>query len=310
MKSSSYCRRCAGVIHAAGVLDDDLLLQQDWNRFSRVMAPKVAGAWHLHTLTRAEFPGLLRAVLFRRFAARLSRPGQPCGGERFPGCAGASSPRAGTARIEHQLERMGRGGRRRRAQDRRAHQDERNRHHCASQGLQVLERLLRTVIESGGRGSHRLAGVHGRGGFRSRSSPTSRPAASASVPNSPSFSRNMRRRLPHRRPALLLAHVRSQVAKVLGLGPSKAIDLQHGFFELGMDSLTAVELRNRLQASLGCTLASTLAFDYPTIEGLLEHLLQKLSSLGFALESLPETKEEKPRIWRTWIDSRKTRSEP
>ena len=40
------CRRCAGSSTAAGVLDDGVLLQQDWARFARVMAPKVEGAWN------------------------------------------------------------------------------------------------------------------------------------------------------------------------------------------------------------------------------------------------------------------------
>lgn len=42
-----------GIVHAAGVLDDGILLQQNWQRFTRVMAPKVSGAWNLHTLTQA-----------------------------------------------------------------------------------------------------------------------------------------------------------------------------------------------------------------------------------------------------------------
>src|SRR5262249_21952592 len=41
-----------GVVHAAGVLDDGVLLQQSWERFEKVLAPKVAGAWNLHRLTR------------------------------------------------------------------------------------------------------------------------------------------------------------------------------------------------------------------------------------------------------------------
>lgn len=42
-----------GLVHAAGVLDDGVLQQLDWQRFTRVMAPKVAGAWNLHQLTRS-----------------------------------------------------------------------------------------------------------------------------------------------------------------------------------------------------------------------------------------------------------------
>ena len=49
--------------------------------------------------------------------------------------------------------------------------------------------------------------------------------------------------------------------------------LQAGLPDIGMDSLMAVELRNRLEASLKCALPATLAFEYPTIEALADHLL-------------------------------------
>src|SRR5262249_9062482 len=51
---------------------------------------------------------------------------------------------------------------------------------------------------------------------------------------------------------------------------------QRGFNELGMDSLTAVELRNRLQTALDCALPATLAFDCPTLGALVEYLAAQL----------------------------------
>ena len=67
------------------------------------------------------------------------------------------------------------------------------------------------------------------------------------------------------------------MAKVLGLSASEPLDLKQGFFELGMDSLTSAELRNRLQNSLACFLPPTIAFDYPTLEALVEYLSRMLS---------------------------------
>ena len=63
-----------GVIHSAGVLDDGVIVQQDWTRFARVMAPKVAGAWHLHEQTRGRTLDFF--VLFSSMAALLGAAGQ------------------------------------------------------------------------------------------------------------------------------------------------------------------------------------------------------------------------------------------
>ena len=71
---------------------------------------------------------------------------------------------------------------------------------------------------------------------------------------------------------LLVDHVRSQVAKVLGFSSSQPINLQQGFFDLGMDSLTAMELKNRLQTSLECELPSSSIFNYPTVESFVDYL--------------------------------------
>jgi acyl transferase domain-containing protein/acyl carrier protein len=84
----------------------------------------------------------------------------------------------------------------------------------------------------------------------------------------------------YNRKELLQVHICSQVAKVLDLDPSKALDIKQGFFNLGMDSLKSVELRNQLKISLGCSLPASLAFDCPTIEALVNYLIQELPSLG------------------------------
>ncbi|MGE3806182.1 MAG: SDR family NAD(P)-dependent oxidoreductase, partial [Gemmataceae bacterium] len=84
----------------------------------------------------------------------------------------------------------------------------------------------------------------------------------------------------------MVSHVQQQVARVLGLPAGQLPDLKKGFFELGMDSLMAVELRNRLQKELGTPLHATLVFDYPNVEALANYLVDWLQ------ESSPEVVQQ------------------
>ena len=81
------------------------------------------------------------------------------------------------------------------------------------------------------------------------------------------------------RPHLLEHYVRSQVEDVLGIDPRVGIDAGKRLFELGLDSLGGIRLRNRLQADLGHVLPATLTFNYPTVEAIAAYLADTLPAL-------------------------------
>jgi len=250
-----------GVVHAAGVLDDALLVQQAWERARGVLAPKVLGAWNLHAATRGA--PLDFFVLYSSAAALLGSPGQgayaaanafldalahhrrarglpalsvnwgPWAGE---GMAGGVRPIPGLRPLDPE------------------------------HALKALERLLRE-------NEVQAAVLAADWGELARRVPGRLPAfleevsggAGAAAAGPSEFLAALYAAPPARRRALVGAHLREQVGRVLGLDASVALDEEQGLFDLGMDSLMAVELKNRLEASVGHALPATIAFDYPTL---------------------------------------------
>jgi acyl carrier protein len=86
---------------------------------------------------------------------------------------------------------------------------------------------------------------------------------------------------PPRRRELLTAAIRQRVAASLALDPT-SIDPRRGFFDIGMDSMTALELRDSLVSGLGIdqdALSATTIFDYPSVQELAAHLLAEVLRL-------------------------------
>ncbi|HWE60509.1 MAG TPA: beta-ketoacyl reductase, partial [Chloroflexota bacterium] len=272
-----------GIVHAAGVVDDGVLLRQDWARIARVLAPKVEGAWNLHTLT-AGLP-LDFFVLFSSAVSLLGSAGQ----------AGYAAANAFLDSLAHYRKAVGLpalsinwgpwaevGMAAARGADRWAQLGMGSIE--PRRGVRALARVLGAADAEIGVfpadwhafGRHAPDGAGppllsmlmrelGAGG-----------AVGAAAASGSSLLPRLRGAMPAVRSDLLLEHLHGEVAGVLGLDAAQPLDPDQGLFELGMDSLMAVELRNRLQLQLGMPLAGTLLFDYPTLTTLAAYLLDQL----------------------------------
>jgi acyl carrier protein len=114
-----------------------------------------------------------------------------------------------------------------------------------------------------------------------RASASARPAARTAAPGAADGLAALEQRLAplaeDERLRLLEDVIGVEVAAVLGYADVSAVDLTRSFQESGFDSLTAVELRNRLKKTTGQRLPATLVFDYPTPRSLAAYLLEELA---------------------------------
>lgn len=267
-----------GIIHAAGVLDDGVLMQLDWQRLERVMAAKVAGAWNLHTLTH-DHP-VEWFVLFSSAASLLGSPGQAnhVAANAFldalahyrraiglPGLSinwGAWSDVGAAAQrqVGTRMSSKGLGA------------------IAPQQGLQILEQLLSQPVAQVGvvplNWSEFLAQ-----GVASPFFADFTQSCKQQLPKHSEFLQQLQTTPTDERHAFLVAHLQAEVGKVLGLKPSQLPALQQGFFDIGMDSLMAIELKNRLEGSLGASFPSTVIFEYPTIKDLAHYIAKEILKL-------------------------------
>ena len=288
------CYPLRGVIHSVGVLDDGLLAGQSWARFTKVLAPKLAGTWHLHELTQA-LP-LDFFVLFSSMTGLLGNQGQANHAaanafldafvyyRRAQGLPALSINWGGWSDIGVAADLV-RANRQLMA--------ERGQGAIApAQGIAAFAYLLaqsqrRQAVQVGVmpiQWPQYLTQAAAASLFY-RDFRQANAGAQLLVSTAPTV--NLRQQLQAADPATrrqhLLDYLRTAVAKVLGLRDPAQIHPQQGLLEMGLDSLMAIELRNQLGRTLAQKLPSTLIFDYPTIDELRHYLLETL----FVEEAVP-----------------------
>jgi polyene macrolide polyketide synthase len=276
------------VIHAAGVIDDGVIGSLTPERIDRVLAPKVAGAWNLHKLTREM--DLSAFVLFSSIAGTLGSSGQG-------NYAAANAYLDALAAHRCALGLTGTSiawGLWKRTSEMTGHLGELDRNRMSragvlelsdEQGLQLLDRAL-TLGEAfavSARLDPRALRAQARSGELDgllRGVVRVRTGKSLVSSSRDSFARRLSEVAQHRRGQVVLELIRSQAARVLGHDSGEAIEPHRPFKELGFDSLAGVELRNRLAAEIGMALPATLVFDYPTPLALTQRLLDALTGDG------------------------------
>ncbi|WP_411158433.1 thioester reductase domain-containing protein [Streptomyces sp. CBMA291] len=274
------------VIHLAGVRDDGLIGSQTPERLADVFRAKADAAWHLHELTAGT--DLAAFVLFSSVAALVGGPGQSTYAAANSFLDGLAEKRAvlglpatsvawglwtqdggmSADLSERDLRRIARGG---------------FLPLSEASGPAVLDLALGLGRPALVASPLDLAAVREQPQvpplFRELVRTTRRRAAQDTQAAEP-LAKRLAGLAGDERLRIVVEAVKAEVAGVLGHGGAEGIAEDRSFQQLGFDSLTAVELRNRVGALVGVRLPATLAFDHPTPAALAAHLVTALTTDG------------------------------
>jgi len=284
-----------GVIHSAGLLADAALLQQDWERYTRVLGPKVTGAWLLHDLTR-ELP-LDFFVLFSSVAALLGSPGQS-----NHSAANTFMDVLAHYRKAHGLPALSinwgawseiGAGARHKVGERVSSQG--ISEIDPKRGLQALQKAMNSGLAQLGvtpmdwslfmKNRPQAAAAPFFREMAAEAQKLQQQTSAAPVQVSPAAEQEpelleqLKQAAPNKRRPMITACVQNCASQTLGLAASVVIDRRQPLSEMGLDSLMAVELRNTLGGAVGQSLPATLLFDYPTIDALADYLATEVLSI-------------------------------
>ncbi|WP_380113312.1 type I polyketide synthase, partial [Dactylosporangium cerinum] len=249
-------RPLTAVVHAAGVLDDGVVSALTPQRVDAVLRPKADGAWHLHELTRDM--DLSAFVLFSSVAGTLGSAGQGnyAAANAFLDGLAQARRAAGLPGVSLAWGSWG--------------DSDPGRTLSAQQGLELFDTAVLAGLSAP---AHLVPALLDTKTLRGAGPvpallralvrrPVRRMQATASAGES-MLARRLTGIPATERQAVVLDVVRGEIAMVLGHATAAAVDPDRAFTEAGFDSLTAVELRNRLGAVTGLRLPATLVFDHP-----------------------------------------------
>ena len=279
-----------GVIHSVGVLSDAALTNQSWESFEHVLSPKIVGAWHLHRATIDR--DLDMFILFSSRVGVMGNPGQAnhaaanafldqlAGHRRALGLPGQAIAWGAWSEIGEAAEQRDRIEQRRAALG--------GRWFTPQQGIRALEKLVRedttaSVVMSMDWSVFEEAVEDRPALLEDMLSSLDEAAAEDGASTEDVLTRLRNTVTPaDEQQELLVSFLQQELQAVLRLSsaPSPTV----GFFDLGMDSLMAVEFRNRLNRAFAgeYTASNTVVFDYADIASLAGHLAEELGQLGDA----------------------------